>query len=291
MKHRLQSEFQTRQHMLSEDFELYFYSDRSLAPVEWHSHDYYEFYFFLEGDVDIQAGEQSFSMEEGDILMIPPALLHRPVIHSFRAPYRRFVFWISQAYFAGLRRLSDAYVYLMDSQSAGAYRFHTDRITCNEFQSRMLQLLEEMQTADFGRDARIPLLVNDLILHINRTVYRMRHPLAPAADPALCRKIALFIEEHLEEDLSLARLSKEFYASRYYIAHLFKDSLGMSVHQYITKKRLARCRQAIVGAKSITEVYEAFGFGDYSSFYRAFKKEYGVSPKDYRDRMRLHMEP
>jgi AraC-like DNA-binding protein len=34
---------------------------------------------------------------------------------------------------------------------------------------------------------------------------------------------------------------------------------------------------------SITEAYQTFGFGDYSSFYRAFKKEYGISPKDFRD--------
>ena len=34
---------------------------------------------------------------------------------------------------------------------------------------------------------------------------------------------------------------------------------------------------------NITEVYHTYGFGDYSSFYRAFKKEYGISPKDFRD--------
>ena len=55
------------------------------------------------------------------------------------------------------------------------------------------------------------------------------------------------------------------------------------IHQYITKKRLALCREAILGQMSITEAYQTFGFGDYSSFYRAFKKEYGISPKDFRD--------
>ena len=34
---------------------------------------------------------------------------------------------------------------------------------------------------------------------------------------------------------------------------------------------------------NITEAYHMFGFGDYSSFYRAFKKEFGISPKDFRD--------
>ena len=58
----------------------------------------------------------------------------------------------------------------------------------------------------------------------------------------------------------------------------------MSIHQYITKKRLALCKEAILGNANISEVYQAYGFGDYSSFFRAFKKEYGISPKDYREK-------
>ena len=70
--------------------------------------------------------------------------------------------------------------------------------------------------------------------------------------------------------------------SKYHIAHVFKDEIGMSIHQYISKKRLARCREALLGDVPVTKVYLLFGFHDYSSFYRAFKKEYGISPKDFK---------
>ena len=46
------------------------------------------------------------------------------------------------------------------------------------------------------------------------------------------------VEEHIEEDLSLDKLADEFFISKYHIAHIFKENLGMSIHQYITKKIL-----------------------------------------------------
>lgn len=46
MKKELRTQFLTRQHMVSKDFEIYYYSDTTLLKVENHAHNYYEFYFF-----------------------------------------------------------------------------------------------------------------------------------------------------------------------------------------------------------------------------------------------------
>ena len=123
------------------------------------------------------------------------------------------------------------------------YFFPTDRITFNAIQSKLLRLIEEVRSDRFGRDAQIPLYVNDLLLYLNRLVYERLHPQKSRTEESLYQNVAAYIEEHLDEDLSLEKL----------------------------------------GQMSITEAYQTFGFGDYSSFYRAFKKEYGISPKDFRD--------
>ena len=80
-----------------------------------------------------------------------------------------------------------------------------------------------------------------LYTSINRTVYEQHHPLTRKAQLSLYEQLCFYIDEHLSEDLSLERLAAELFVSKYHIAHVFKDEIGMSIHQYISKKRLARC--------------------------------------------------
>ncbi len=284
MKKKLQTTFQARQYMLSRDFELYFYDDRSLSKVEAHSHDYYEFYFFMEGDVSMQIGRNTYPVRYGDAMLIPPHIPHRAIIHSQNVPYRRFVFWISKEFCETLRQTSPYYVYAIDYVKKNKHYFcHLDQIAFNSLQSKMMRLLEEMQSERFGKDLQITLYVDDFMLTINRLIHDMLEPKEHASDASLYTNLMDYIEEHLDEELSLERLADEFYVSKYHIAHVFKDNIGLSIHQYITKKRLSKCQEAIRANMNITEIYHTYGFGDYSSFYRAFKKEYGISPKEYRD--------
>ncbi|MBU3874514.1 AraC family transcriptional regulator [Faecalicatena sp. AGMB00832] len=289
MKKNLQTKFSTRQYMLSQDFEIYYYNDRNLPPhVEMHAHNYYEFYFFLEGNVKIQIQEKQYPLQYGDLILIPPHVHHRAVVEDMDIPYRRFVFWISQEYCNHLLDISPDFVYLQQYvQIRNDYIFHNDRITFNSIQSRILRLIDEQRSDKFGRAPKITLCVDDLILHLNRLVYERNNPQNPHVAESLYQNVIQYIEDHLDENLSLDVLAGEFYVSKYHIAHVFKDNLGLSIHQYITKKRLSACREAIQGGENITQAYQMFGFGDYSSFYRAFKKEYGISPKDCQDMITL----
>lgn len=284
MKEKYQSEFSLRQYMLSRDFEIYYYKDLGLKKVAPHTHDYYEFYFFLAGNVSMKINGTGYPLKSGDILFIPPDTSHQLIVHGNEVPYRRFVFWISQAYYEYLLSLSKDFGYLVSYATAtNTYIFHTDHISYNLTQSIILHLLEELHSDRFGRETQLHVCVYELLLHLNRIVYEKNHLKKEGKERSLYLNILNYIESHPEENLSLDQLAEVFYVSKYHIAHEFKNSLGISVHQYVTKKRLSLCRDALLENKNITEIYQKYGFGDYSSFYRAFKKEYGVSPKEFRD--------
>ena len=57
MKKELSTSFDTRQHMKSEDFEIFYYKDLNLSQVSLHIHSHYEFYYFVEGSVSYRLGD------------------------------------------------------------------------------------------------------------------------------------------------------------------------------------------------------------------------------------------
>ena len=115
----------------------------------------------------------------------------------------------------------------------------------------------------------------------------MLHQVPVAYENVLYLNLCDYINNHLSEDLSLDKLASFFYSSKYHISHVFKDNMGISIHQYIIKKRLHASKNGILSGIPFTELYHQYGFSDYTSFYRAFKKEFGLSPKEFREQKGL----
>ncbi len=285
MKKDYRSAFSTRQYMVSKDFEIFYYSDLNFSGVKKHSHDYYEFYFFIEGDISMFIEDMEFRPKFGDVLLIPPGISHRMEIHDHTIPYQRFVFWISRDYYEQLASYSEDYTYIVDqAEISKKHIYHNDMISFHSVQSLLYRLIEEIHSDRFGHLTRMTIFVEDLLLHLNRMAYESNHTNQTSQNQTLYENLILYIENHLTEELSLDDLAKAFFVSKYHISHIFKEYMGISIHKYIVKKRLALCRDAILyeNDSNISKVYTFYGFKDYSSFYRAFKKEFGVSPKDYK---------
>ncbi|MBR3293886.1 MAG: helix-turn-helix transcriptional regulator [Oscillospiraceae bacterium] len=118
--------------------------------------------------------------------------------------------------------------------------------------------------------------------------WRSCTPTASAVTRSGYQRITDYIRDNLGGDLSLDALSQSLFLSKYYIAHLFQEKTGLSIHQYITKKRLAACVEAMQSGQRVSEVYACLGFLNYSRFYRAFLKEYGCPPSVY---LQEHLAP
>jgi AraC family transcriptional regulator len=97
------------------------------------------------------------------------------------------------------------------------------------------------------------------------------------------KKIADYIEEHLDEEISLQHLAEIAQLSRYHFARAFKHSFGLPPHRYHMSRRMERAKSLLEErARSVTEVGLMLGFAETSSFTTSFRRAVGVTPSDYR---------
>ena len=102
-----------------------------------------------------------------------------------------------------------------------------------------------------------------------------------AEKPELLDRIAAFIEENYENHITVDDLARKFFVSNSTISHLFKQKMGVSLYRYVTQRRLIAAKSMIGEKLPLEEIARRVGFADYSTFYRAFKQEFGISPRQF----------
>lgn len=286
------SAFNTRQHMEAKDFEIFYYEDKILSPVSIHQHNFYEIYFFIGGNVNIFLNGKEYPMSYGDICLIPPSLNHKPVFHDNSIPYRRIVLWISPSYLDKLDKLHGDILYSFNyTAKHSKYHYSTDFSSAQLLYSKLIAIMEEYHTISPFHQALTDCCISSFLLSLNRTVYNLETPEVYGDQTTLFPKICDYIASHLEEELTLNAISNYFHVSKYYVSHLFKQYMGLSTHQYILKKRLHASKNGIHSGIPLKNVCHYYGFKDYTSFFRAFKKEFGMSPSEFKDSYSLTPSP
>ena len=281
---RKHSEFSSRQYMLNEDFEIFFYNDKSPARVSKHSHNNYEIYFFLEGDVEYEINNNLYNLSYGSICIIPPKIHHKPHFLDITKNYRRIVLWLNEDYINSLKSLDSNIFHCFDYVSKNNnYHIKTDFSSFQQLFIKLIDVFEESQLDLIYRKHALNSMLSLFLIFLNRIIYTKENQPAYYKPADLHINLCNYISAHLEENLSLEKLSDIFFVSKYHLAHTMKENMGISIHQYIIKKRLYACRSNILSGIPIHNVSQAFGFPDYSVFYRAFKKEFNMSPKKYKE--------
>ena len=87
-----------------------------------------------------------------------------------------------------------------------------------------------------------------------------------------------YLDRHLSEDLDMDALSEHFFISKYHMMRLFRQETGFTIHTYLLQRRLLAARQQIERGMRATEACYRCGFRSYSSFTRAYSKQFGTTP-------------
>ena len=272
-----------RQHMIRPTYEIYHIRDDNPGEVALHHHDFYEMYLFLSGNVEYIIESRRYHVMPGDVLLISPDELHQPVFGREQQPYERIVLWIDRSYLEQYSTIG----FPLNRCFGRAAAEHANLVRTDPDKLELLKgLLEharlEQESREFGSILAADTLLIQALIILNRMAER-RSESAEIKDKSgsVVGQVLAYINEHYHEDLSLDMLANRFFISKYHLSREFNRLVGTSVYRYIIQKRLVMAKQMLGQGIPSSEVYQHCGFGDYSNFYRAFRAEYQISPKEY----------
>ncbi len=277
MKAKAQS-FETRQIMHREKYELFYYKEPKGATTV-HHHDFYEMYFLLDGKVSYWVNGEIYNLKAGDILLINPMVMHRP-ISTQNTVSERMVLWLEKPYLEGL----SSEVPLNKCFDKEVSVLHPSASLRAELIDKLSLIIKETKNKDFGGNLYASGILLQFLVEINRLSIKSNQKLINNKEQTeLISGVLEYINENYFNEITLEEIAKAFYVSKYYLSHEFSKSVGTGIYRYIILKRLLEAKRLLLGGASSKEACERCGFKDYANFYRAFKTEYGISPKEFKD--------
>ena len=255
----------------------------SNTHIQLHSHSFYELIYCRNTcGAEYLIGSERYRLMRGDLIFVPPGVSHRPLLpETVLEPYKRYVLWISREF---MEQYAQLFPYPFTDKQAHASMLRTGGTTWNECLAELFRtgVLEAEQKAD-GWEAAVIGNTITLLTQIKRATNDRNAHTLEAEKPEVLDRIMAYVEVGYGEDVGIKNVAKEFYVSDSTISHLFKQKLGISFYRFVTQRRLIAAKKLIEKDLALDEVAVQVGFNDYSGFYRAFKKEYGISPKQYRN--------
>ncbi len=229
-----------------------------------------ELYYFISGNCKCNVEGTQYTLKPHDIAVIRPYESHM-MRWQGTEPYERIVLMVSTQFLSGFDP-DGKIMSALNSRPAGtANIFSRDMLSstmlCDSIESI------NASTSFAGAVARILLILTETH-NYSQSMGR------PMRSDTLCARMIDFINENLYLPITIDDISNKFFVSRSQINRLFKKNTGSSVYKYITSKRMHSARLRIKNGEQITSVASDCGHSDYSSFYRAYKSFFGVSPKD-----------
>lgn len=266
--------------MLRQDFQLSHNRDPYFRTMEFHAHDFLELYYFLDGSVTYYIEDQVYDLCPGDLLIIPAGKMHRPVIANEHAAYERMVLWITPQYLQSID--SPAGDLQKNLQKVGEHGYCVPfRGDETVFVTALLKKLLYMQKND--TDPKFCAGAVELYLW---TIFRSYGGIDTTHrnETQVIPQVIRYITEHFGEPLTLEDIAAEFFVSKSYLNRHFKAYTNSTVYAYIMALRLTHARRMLREGIPAVEAGRECGFSDYSTFYKAFKTQTGLSPQQFKSR-------
>lgn len=248
------------------------------GAVHLHSHHFFEILYICSGNIQYLIGTDRYRLQPGDVILVPPGVSHRPLLTEGQSEsYRRYVLWLSSEFVGILAPYFPRNGFSCPSliRTAGTRWNHIRR----KFQAGVRESTQQKA----GWKAALYANTVELLTEFYRIVMdeQAQHP--HSEKPQLLDQILSYVEENLASRITLSDTARQFYVSESTVSAIFRKEMGISFYRSVIQRRLIASKNLIIQGEPLEYVAGKVGFSDYSAFYRAFRREYGISPRQFRD--------
>lgn len=266
---------------LNEPYKLFHLTDHEMRTYECHYHDFHKIMLFVSGDVDYFIEGITYRLEPSDIVLVGAGEVHRPLIRS-TAPYERLILYVSPEFLASCSSADCSLEACFQRHEKQTEHLPVLRTSAPSIHG-LFKLCEKLESSLSDQKYAAALYSRCLLLQFLIELSRAfledsSHYIETESSNQKITEILHYINEHLSDDLSIETLSKQFFISRRYLMHLFKEETGYSIGKYVNAKRLFLARDKIRHGMSLTEACFSSGFQHYSTFTRSYYRMFQTTP-------------
>lgn len=259
-------------------------SYRTFVSAGLHTHNAYEICIHLRGEGRFRIGQESVLLQPMSAFVIAPGQVHGL---ENTEPVRDFEFLVLNLTQEVLQELSFRDCRLLDGLEEIISHPHQQLQLTQELWRNIHPLITGVKPdvpSLHPAERQISLGCMSVMLGMLCLISRRTNvPYITSANTAsIIRRVELHISQHFTEDCSLQRLSEMFGISPYHLSRQFTQTCGMTLHQYLIMNRVAYARRLLQQGEAPANVAAACGFGDYSSFLRAFTRLTGQAPSQWK---------
>jgi len=247
-------------------------------------HDFWEFLYVLDGDVQVSGDERVYAMTSGDIIFHKPMELHKFSIENEKGAtlfissfhmdgkikdyFKNSVFTLNREQ----RRIISDLIHYMETE--------TDDYTCETEYQEFYRFLKPAETSQIYLQ-RVLCYLYQLFLSLadnGRTAHSISTP-----ETSLFKEAVRFMQANVTEQLTVRDIAKHCKISESGLKRTFTKFAGISVHKYFLSLKLNAAINLLQSGSTVAEVTDALNFSSQSYFSSAFKREMGIAPSKFKN--------
>ncbi|WHY11836.1 AraC family transcriptional regulator [Peribacillus frigoritolerans] len=256
-----------------------------------HMHDHYEIVYVYNGKGTFFIGDVFYGMQQGDVFLIPNNTIHRALPNKDDPVTSTIIFFSPTLIYKDVVDDSFSYLHLFDlTKKSKNYKISLPQKEQEKLEEQLELILQETNSRSMGSRHACLLIVHQIILDLYRIRINGKQELSEGKSYSSewMKDILIYINEHMDEPLTLTILAQKALVSTAHFSRVFKETTGIGLVVYLNTKRIIKAKELLLETNhTIAHIAEMCGFESMPQFYRTFKKYNEKTPATFRKENRI----